>query len=62
MARFCDPGAHFMWLTCPNCSSEHEFDDAPIPAREQELECTDCEHAWRETAAPGSTQGPGARP
>lgn len=50
-----------MRQTCPNCSSEFKFDDALIPAREQELECLGCEHSWRETAAPHGAPGSGAR-
>ncbi len=51
-----------MRLTCPNCSFKCEFEDALIPTREQELECSGPEHAWCETAALRSAQGPGARP
>lgn len=47
-----------MRLTRP----ERGFGDASMPARGLELECSDREDAWRETAAPRRVQGPGALP
>ena len=51
-----------MRLTCPNCSSACQFEHALIPTREQELERSDCAHAWCESAALDRVHGPGARP
>lgn len=51
-----------MRLTCPNCRSKSEIDDALIPVRAKELECSDREHARRESAALRTAQGSGARP
>lgn len=51
-----------MRLTCPNCISEREFDDALIAVHVQEPECAACEHARQETAVLHRARGPGARP
>lgn len=56
--QFSDPGALFMRQTCP----KYVFNDALMPARGLEPECSDGEHVWRETAVPRRTQGSGALP
>ncbi len=35
-----------MRLTCPNCQAQYEVDDAAIPARGRDVQCSSCGHGW----------------
>lgn len=37
-----------MRLICPRCGAQYEIDDSAIPAGGRDVECSACEHVWRE--------------
>lgn len=40
-----------MRLTCPNCQAQYEVDDAAIPARGRDVQCSSCGHSWFQKGA-----------
>lgn len=61
-----------MRLICPNCGTEYDVADDPIPENGQDVQCSNCNHTWfqfQNTSVPANTEDasapdtrPGRRP
>lgn len=55
-----------MRLTCPNCGARYEIDDALIPAKGRDVQCSNCSTNWFQSGAvavdPLSAAPPGPEP
>lgn len=42
-----------MRLTCPSCGTEYEVEDTAIPPEGRDVQCSNCQTLWFQTAGPG---------